>query len=138
MRTQRKQPRRQYGTKVTAPKHLKFRSSLFKGLQGRGTASPSLPQERNTPEHPNRASKIKRSKAKLTNKKRNAAKRCKTKRSNVSYYLNKTANLHCAYSILSQQNHAFSKFASAAEQIWKTKQNYKRVKFRNETKPADT
>ena len=36
-------------------------------------------------------------------KKRNAAQKAKTKRSNVSYNLNKTVNLHCANSILSKQ-----------------------------------
>ena len=56
-------------TKVTAQKHLKFRSSLFKGLQGQGAEPLSLPQERNTPAQSNRASKIKRRKAKLTNPK---------------------------------------------------------------------
>ena len=56
-------------TKVTAPKHLKFRSSLFKGLQGRGTASSSLPQERNPQAHSNSKSKTIKRKAKLTNKK---------------------------------------------------------------------
>ena len=55
--------------KVTAPKHLKFRSSLFKGLQGRGTASSSLPQERNPQAHSNSKSKTIKRKAKLTNKK---------------------------------------------------------------------
>ncbi len=74
--------------KVTAPKHLKFRSSLFKGLQGRGTASSSLPQERNTPAHSNSESKI-NSKAKQNEKikKRNAAKKCWYDRCNVSYNL---------------------------------------------------
>ena len=56
-------------TKVTAPKHLKFRSSLFKGLQGRGTASSSLPQERNPQAHSNSKSKTIKRKAKLTNQK---------------------------------------------------------------------
>ena len=52
-------------TKVTSPKHLKFRSSLFKGLwESKGQSPWSLPQERNTPAHPNRVSKIKRRKAK--------------------------------------------------------------------------
>ena len=48
--------------------------------------------------HSNSASKIKDRKTKLTNQKRNAAKKGKTKRSNENYYLGKTVNLHCAYS----------------------------------------
>ena len=56
--------------KVTAQKHLKFRSSLFKGLwESKGQSPWSLPQERNTPAHSNEQSKIKRRKAKLTNPK---------------------------------------------------------------------
>ena len=111
-------------TKVTAPKHLKFRSSLFKGLQGRGTASSSLPQERNPQAHSNSKSKTIKRKAKLTNqKKRNAAKKSKTERSNENYYFSKTVNLHCANSILSKPNQPFSKFASEAEQILKIQQN---------------
>ena len=87
-------------TKVTAQKHLKFRSSLFKGLwESKGQSPWSLPQERNFPAHSNRASKS-NSKAKQNYKikKRNAAERGKTKRCNENYYLGKTVNLHCANS----------------------------------------
>ena len=54
-------------------------------------------------------------------------KKVRTKRSNENYYLYKTVNLHCANSILIKLKQPFSKFASVAEQILKTQQNYKTV-----------
>ena len=75
--------------KVTAPKHLKFRSSLFKGLwESKGQSPWSLPQERNTPAHSNSENKI-NSKAKQNEKikKRNAAQKSWYDRCDVSYNL---------------------------------------------------
>ena len=57
-------------TKVTVPKHLKFRSSLFKGLwESKGQSPWSPPQRRNPPAHSNRASKTIKRKTKVANQK---------------------------------------------------------------------
>ena len=91
-------------TKLTTPKHLKFRSSLFKGLwESKGQSPWSLPQERNSPAQSNEQSKSNnKAKQNYKIKKRNAAKKGKTERCNVSYNLSKN-QLICIALILYYQ-----------------------------------
>ena len=75
-------------TKVTVPKHLKFRSSLFKGLwESKGPSPWSPPQRRNPPAHSNKASKTIKRKAKVKSLKAQCSQKSWYNRCNVSYNL---------------------------------------------------
>ena len=102
MRTQRKQPRRQHGTKVEAHPYKSFGQAFSKACGNpKGKARGRL-RRGETPLRSltNKAKLTVKPSQKKKTKKRNAAQKGKIKRSNENHYLRKTVNLHCAYSIL--------------------------------------
>ena len=104
MRTQRWQPRRQHGTKVTAHPYKSFGQAFSKACGNpKGKARGRLRRGETPQRNLTNKAKQKNEKQNEKIKKRNAAKKGKTKRSNENYYLSKTVNLHCANSIISKQ-----------------------------------
>ena len=109
VRTQRWQPRRQYGTKVAAPSYKSFGQAFSKACgnpkgKARGRSRRSEILKCNLT---NKAKLTVKPSKTIKLKKRNAAQKVRTKRSNENYYIGKTLNLHCAISILSKQNIPF-------------------------------